>query len=304
MSLEWLALWGVLCLVVTLFLSRELLYIYRKRKLKSVEGDLYFESHRGPIFYTRQGRGPALLLIHGLGASSYCWRKNIQELQKSYQVIAPDLWGFGKSSKEQIKDMSLDDHAQILLELMESLNIKKFHVLGHSMGGHIALWLAKVASDRVERLVAIAPASHPRVAPVALRKLAWLAHWTPLVVNRRVIRRALKREIKDDQLITESMIDGYLAPYLDPQSHHAFASAIGVINDRRVFNALETIEVPILLLLGEQDQVVRLKTMMQINKKLPNSALHTHPRSKHMPMEDSPEWINGEVFAFLKSGQD
>ena len=297
--IEWLPVILITLLVLGLVLA--LAYIYRAKKPKVASEGLFFESHRGPIFYTIQGQGPSLLMVHGLGASSYCWRHNVENLQKDFRVITVDLWGFGRSSKKRTSEMGLDDHVKILIDLMDDLKIQHFHLLGHSMGGHICLWLARQYPGRVEKLVAVAPASHPKIAPVGLRKLAWIAHWTPLIVNRRFIRTALQREIKDPSLITDEVIDAYLSPYLDPDSHHSFAAAIAVLNDRRVYKQLEHIKCPVLLLLGKKDRVVKLKTIEQIHKRLPNSQLHTHETCHHLPMEEDPSWINDEVRAYLKS---
>lgn len=276
-------------------------YFKKKKPVEKIEGD-YFESTKGPLYYKVIGNsGPALLLVHGLGSSIYCWRHLIKLLKDDFQIVAVDLWGFGNSSKYYAAEMNLDDQIQTLMSLMDHLNIKSFHLVGHSMGGHISLWLARNHLNRILKVVAIAPASHPKVAPSGIEKLFWMANWTPWFLNRNLIRRVLKRVITDHSLITNDMIEAYYTPYRDPDAHLSFAAAIKMINDGRVFDQLEYIDKPALLLWGEKDHVINKKTIQQINEKLPNSSLETSPRSNHMPMEDDVQWLYQQIVSFLKS---
>jgi pimeloyl-ACP methyl ester carboxylesterase len=89
------------------------------------------------ITYYREGEGEVVLLVHGITTYSFIWRKVFSHLTSKYDVIAVDLLGCGDSSKPLDVSYSLQDHADRLFTLVESLGIKKFHFVGHDLGGGI-----------------------------------------------------------------------------------------------------------------------------------------------------------------------
>ncbi len=112
--------------------------------------------------YTRQGvsleyddigNGAPLLLIHGFPLDRTMWRAQIAALQQVYRVIAPDLRGFGQSSDTAGEAVSMDQHAQDMRALLDSLNVKHTIVAGLSMGGYVALAFVAQYADRVKGLI-------------------------------------------------------------------------------------------------------------------------------------------------------
>lgn len=108
----------------------------------------------GSIAYTLAGRGPALLLVHGLGGTRHTWQHLIDELARTHSVIAPDLPGHGESDPPA-GDYSLGAHACALRDLMLSLRYRRFSLAGHSLGGGVALQTAYQFPERVDRLTLI-----------------------------------------------------------------------------------------------------------------------------------------------------
>ena len=106
--------------------------------------------HNG-INYTSAGAGSTVLLLHGFCESLNVWEQIGQLLSPNYNVIAVDIPGFGDSNLLPAP-FSLDDVADALMNFMTALNIKSFHVVGHSMGGYIALSMASRYSDRISSL--------------------------------------------------------------------------------------------------------------------------------------------------------
>jgi pimeloyl-ACP methyl ester carboxylesterase len=165
----------------------------------------YYESQQGPIFYRIHGhKGPVVLLIHGLGASTYCWRHLIPELCHKYKVISFDLWGFGYSSKTMKKKMDLDTQIEVINELLDHLKVNKFHIVGHSMGAEIGLWM-KHTDKRVQKCIAITPAAHPNLVSDWFQVFHWVANLTPLLITPNSIRRLLTRSLEDSAFITDDM---------------------------------------------------------------------------------------------------
>ncbi len=112
------------------------------------------ELHGQPVTYHRMGDGPAVLLIHGITSSSRTWRTVMPALAEHYTVIAPDLLGHGRSAKPR-GDYSLGAYASGLRDLLVALEIPRATVVGHSLGGGVAMQFAYQFPERVERLVLI-----------------------------------------------------------------------------------------------------------------------------------------------------
>ncbi|MDE2510766.1 MAG: alpha/beta hydrolase, partial [Elusimicrobia bacterium] len=121
----------------------------------------------------RAGRGEPVLLLHGLGASSYSWRFAVPELAKHYEVFAPDLPGFGRADKPRDFDYSIAGLHDWVVAFMDQLGIKKARVAGNSMGGVIALWLAMDSGHRVERMALLGTPAFPENRPKVLWPLGW-----------------------------------------------------------------------------------------------------------------------------------
>ena len=94
------------------------------------------------LHYKETGRGDPILLLHGLGASSYAWRYVTPELAKNHRVIALDLKGFGLSDKPKDDKYSLFDQAELVDQFIQKHKLRRLTLVGHSFGGGIALALA------------------------------------------------------------------------------------------------------------------------------------------------------------------
>ena len=104
------------------------------------------------LFANDVGNKFPLVMVHGFLGSSIMWDPQIQDFKKNFRVIAPDLPGFGYS--EKVKPCNnINSMAKSILYLIEQKNINKFHLLGHSMGGMIVQEMAKLAGEKIEKLI-------------------------------------------------------------------------------------------------------------------------------------------------------
>ena len=104
------------------------------------------------LSYTREGNGFPLVLVHGYLGGAAMWRGQIDFFKSHFDVIAPDLAGFGESCALEAPD-TIDGFACQVLHLLEDLGVERFHLLGHSMGGMIVQQMAAIAPRRIARLV-------------------------------------------------------------------------------------------------------------------------------------------------------
>ena len=112
------------------------------------------ELHGHPVTYRRMGEGPPIVLIHGITSSSRTWRSVMPALAEHYTVIAPDLLGHGRSAKPR-GDYSLGAYASGVRDLLLALDIPRANVVGHSLGGGVAMQFAYQFPERVDRLVLV-----------------------------------------------------------------------------------------------------------------------------------------------------
>lgn len=112
--------------------------------------------HGHEFSYIDSGEGPAVLFIHGLLGSQRQWSHLIDLIDDDQRVIMPDLFGHGESDKPAVGDYSLGAHAATLRDLLDRLNIDTVTLVGHSLGGGIAMTFRYLFPERVERLVLVA----------------------------------------------------------------------------------------------------------------------------------------------------
>lgn len=262
----------------------------------------FVEISDAKIHYTVDGSkdNPALVFIHGLGASLYIWRFIIAKLSENFRVITIDLPGFGLSSKDSKLDYGLDSQARRVVEALNQLQIEEATLVGSSMGGALALWIAHENPKRFRNVVAMAPATSPSLVP---RFLLPLKHAAPLfykTLNSHTMKIIASIVLHNRSVITEEAVGAYLRPYLESEeSIHTFWRAIELIRDRRLPGEFKTLSSRVLVLWGEKDRLVPRRCMNELIDILPNKEFRTHENSGHHPMEDQPDWVIDQVERFL-----
>jgi pimeloyl-ACP methyl ester carboxylesterase len=132
----------------------------------SVERTVTLHGHA--FSYTDSGSGPVLLFIHGLLGSQKQWAHLVDELDEDHRLIVPDLFGHGQSAKP-VGDYSLGAHAATLRDLLDRLGIEQVSLVGHSLGGGIAMVFSYLFPERVDRLVLVASGGLGREVSPLLR---------------------------------------------------------------------------------------------------------------------------------------
>src|SRR5919206_5325611 len=128
--------------------------------------EITLHGHR--VSYRRAGWGPVILLLHGVAGSSETWTPVIESLAERYTVVAPDLIGHGESAKPR-GDYSLGAFASGLRDLLQAIGHERATVVGHSLGGGIAMQMAYQFPERCERLVLVSSGGLGREVSFLLR---------------------------------------------------------------------------------------------------------------------------------------
>lgn len=260
----------------------------------------YLEFEGEKVHYLQTGRGPNLVLLHGIGASIFTWRFLIPTLSAHYRVTALDLPGFGRSHKDLRADYGLDAQTQRVCRFLDQLKIRRAFLVGSSMGGAISLWMAHEDPERFPKVAALAAATSSELIPKRLAKLAALAPFAHKTLNRKTMRLILSNVVAKKELINSESIEAYLEPFLDQGlSLRTFFGALQLLGDRRMPKCFENMKSKVLLIQGERDRMVTLKSFRRLAKVIRHAEFATSPSGGHHIMEDEPEWTLAELLRFF-----
>jgi len=254
------------------------------------------------IHYVDKGHGPAIVLIHGLGGSLYNFRYNIPALAGQLRVLALDLKGFGYSTRPLGADYSQTAQAQLVADFMDRLGVGRAAVLGHSLGGAIALRLAALFPQRVARLILVASAPPVRLVPplgdAALRPILRLG--SALVLHQPGLREAVLRSgFYDPSFLTPEMLEEFRRVGRIRGSAEAI---VRVLLDSARDEPLDLAQIrqPTLLLWGAGDRAVGLRLARWFQTQLPDARLRVIERARHMVIEERADESNAAILAFLQ----
>jgi pimeloyl-ACP methyl ester carboxylesterase len=249
--------------------------------------------HRRAFVLT--GQGPALLLIHGIGDSSITWRSVIPHLARRFTVVAPDLLGHGASDKPRA-DYSIAGYANAMRDLLSVLGIERATVVGHSLGGGVAMQFAYQYPERCERVVLVStggvgkevnPLLRIAAAPNADLVLPLLGARATRVAVRTVFSalQALQTDIGRDA-------DNFLRVFdalPDAASRRAFVRTLRAVVDMRgqVITMLDrcylTRDKPTLLAWGTRDPIIPFEHALMAHGAMPWSRLEPFEGAGHFP---------------------
>lgn len=256
--------------------------------------------HGHPLTFRHLGEGPPLLLLHGITSSSETWADVLPGLAERHTVIAPDLVGHGASAKPRA-DYSLGSFAAGMRDLLLTLGHERATVVGHSLGGGVAMQFAYQFPERIERLALVSSGGlgrevHPLLRSAALPGSDWvlpaLAR-TGLLGAGAAAGRALGRLGLNPSADLQGIADG-LATLVDPDACRAFlhtARSILDLGGQRV-DASDKLylaaELPVLIVWGERDPLIPVAHAHHAHALLPHSRLELFERAGHFPFRDEP----------------
>lgn len=266
----------------------------------------YYKLSDTQLFVQRAGKAEQVLLfVHGFLGSTFSWRYLLPMLSPHYTVYAVDLPGFGRSAKKKDYPYTLTAFAKSIHNFAVSQTVRPLTIIAHSMGGQVAMRLAIIAPQLVERLILIAPSSYLPAAKrwqKALFRLPHMHRIVPFLITPNRAYRELTNVVYDKQAMDlQSMYDGYVTPLRDRNfSRSLFQFASNRESDLSR-EQLQEIEQPTLLLWGRHDRVVPLRVGQRLVRDLPNACLKIIERSGHVPMEEKPRVVCDHITSFITS---
>ncbi len=244
---------------------------------------------------------PAIILIHGFGASLQTWDAWAEGLSRKHRVIRFDLPGSGLSLPDPAADYTDASSIELLLALMNHLGLPRASIAGHSIGGRIAWTFAATHPERVERLVLVAPDGFASPgfeygkAPEVPSVLGLMRYALP----KPLLRMNLKPAYANPEMLSDVLIDRYYDLIRAPGARQAMLDRMRqtVLVDPRPL--LAAIRAPTLLVWGERDAMIPLTNSNDYLKALPDARLVSFPAAGHLPQEEAAADSLAAVESFL-----
>jgi pimeloyl-ACP methyl ester carboxylesterase len=260
-----------------------------------------FEYKSSIIHYSIQGTGQPVVLLHGFGEDSSIWQVQANFLSDHFQIIAPDLPGSGNSSFLEKEGASIKDYATILFALLEEEKIGQCILLGHSMGGYITLAFAEMYPEKLMAFglinsTAFADSEEKKASRVQGIKMieghgafAFLKTAIPTLFstgfkNEHADKVSALIE-KGKQFSNEALVQYYTA----------------MMNRPDTTSVLEKSEVPVLFIIGTEDNAAPLNDLLKQVHLPKNAQIHILDGVGHMSMIEVPEKLNKHLLEFLEN---
>ena len=256
-----------------------------------------------------QYAGPArgtLVLVHGFGASVNEWRIVIPELTaQGYRVIALDLRGHGWSTRPD-GDYSIAGQTRLILDLLDQVGVQRFSIIGHSWGSAVSLGVVNQAPERVERVVLYNGMFFQDHRPT-------LFSWSRIPGLGEFIFGVIYPERRDERLswafydperyVTESVVEEVEAYLERPGTNAATLAGIRAMDFSELETTYRSVEQPVLLIWGREDELTPLEWGERLSNELPNARIMVVPLCGHLPMLEAPSATTNAILRFLNGAE-
>jgi pimeloyl-ACP methyl ester carboxylesterase len=276
--------------------------------IERIEGQPGFDAwevelHGHRAIYRTVGSGPPVVLIHGMVNSSRHWEQVAMRLASTHQVIAPDLIGHGDSARPR-GDYSLGAHATSIRDLLAAIGVDRATIVGHSLGGGVAMQFFYQFPQRVDRLALVSsgglgrevsPMLRGAAMPGAAALLAAAANPHVLGALRGTGERMQARGRRSGIYLEQ--IARALRPLEHPDARKAFLHTLRAVIDARGqrVSARDRLylltDFPTLVVWGGRDNTIPIEHGRSTHEAVPGSRFETLPRAAHFPHLEDPEGL-------------
>jgi pimeloyl-ACP methyl ester carboxylesterase len=257
-----------------------------------------FVTEQGIIHYETYGRGRPVLLLHGWLGSWQLWRETIPFLGKEFRTYALDFWGFGESGGNI--SYTVDNFVELVYQFMETLGIVKAPIIGHSMGGTVAISTAVRYPEKVVKVGVIGSPINGTSLNLLLK-----ASGNPAIARFFWISPPLIRAFligysyfmaKDGRRMSQM-----IGKDISQVSMHSFFQSIGTLHKTDLRPRLHEVKVPTLGIYGKNDIIVNPNQRDVLKAGVPQAQISYYPDAGHFPMLDTPDKFNEEIRTFLNA---
>lgn len=250
--------------------------------------------------YNIQGEGSPVILIHGFPLSAKIWREQVQFFSgKGYQVITPDLSGFGENVSEPAAE-KMSDYSDQIIGMMDELGIEKAFIGGMSMGGYVTLDLLTRFPERftsVGLMVTRSDADGEEAVAKRNHLIQEVTEGRPETVNNAFIGLMFAKSAGDEVRSTKEEVFSWM----EQSSDEGLIGALKAIRDRKDnSDALKSVKVPALIIGAKEDQAIPPEFSEKMDQNLNNSEIHLIEKAGHLVMMEQPQEFNEILLKFLQ----
>jgi pimeloyl-ACP methyl ester carboxylesterase len=270
--------------------------------------------HGYEVAYRRAGKGPVLLLLHGIAGSSQTWLPSMEPLQRDYTVLAPDFLGHGRSAKP-LGDYSLGNHASGMRDFLHVLGIERATVVGQSFGGGVAMQFAYQFPERCERLVLVDAGGLGREVSWMLRLVTLPAaeYVLPVIFSAPVrnVGDSILGLLRDRGIrhVRAAEMWQSFASLTEPANRQAFIRTMRAVIDPggQSVSAMDRLylaaNMPTLIVWGDKDKIIPMVHAYKAHEAMPNSRLAIMEGVGHYPHVEEPGRFVEILVDFLQTTQ-
>lgn len=251
------------------------------------------------------GEGPTVVMIHGFASSLNVWAGVMPALTDDHRVIALDLKGFGWSGRPE-GDYDPDTQAELVFGLLDELGVDKASLVAHSWGSSVALSMAHLQPERIDRIALYDAWVYEEQLPVFFywSRLGGLGELLFSLYYRERPADKIEMAFYDPSIIPQALVDDVEEQLDRPGTSAAALAAVrGQVYDETQ-KRYASIDHPVLLLWGREDGVTTLDFAERLYTDLPNAELVVYPRCGHFPMIEAHAPSTRDLAAFLEVDDD
>lgn len=250
-----------------------------------------------------------IVFIHGFGGSTFSWRHNVPFFaSQGYRVVSLDMKGFGLSYKDFASDYSHPMQAELLAEVLDTLGVDKAHLVGHSMGTSVMLHFAHSYPEKVLAMISVDGAVNLDSRLVRVSALLGFPPFRRIAevfltryVTKDRVGRILKSAYYQQDVVTTEVVDRYYNRLVNGQWAQSLLAMTRDMSENSVTFALEDLQLPALILWGQNDTWVKRTDIDPWRVEIPSAEFQAIPEAGHMMMEEDPELFNNMVLSFFRS---
>jgi len=266
------------------------------------EHQTYIDGHK--IAFREQGSGSPVILIHGIPTNSLMWRDIMPQLARSHRVIAPDLLNYGQSTKPKNADVSINAQSRVLVQLMDTLGVRRADVVAHDIGGGVAQLMAVNCPEKIRKLVLMdsvcfdswpIPEFEPLQHPEAESEMSLHNFIT-------MMRGFMPNGVYNKSVMTDEIIDLYLAPWSTEDGKRAFFRNLRRLNKeytQAIADELGRLPHQTLVIWGENDPFQKPEYASRLAETIPDAELVWIKDAGHWLIDEKPAEIGDRIADFL-----
>ena len=234
-----------------------------------------------------------MVLLHGTSASLHTWGGWVDELKAQHRIIRYDMPGFGLTGPAPDSDYSIESYAKTVIAVMDELGIEECLLGGNSLGGYVAWATAVLYPERVKQLVLVDPSGLPFESQSI--PLGFKIAQTPIlkelmkgVLPRFVIQQSVENVFGEPSRVTTELVDRYFELTTRAGNRLALAERFKQIQPGAMATRLQEIEIPTLILWGQQDRLIPPALASRFERDINNSQVVLFDKLGHVPHEEDP----------------